>query len=530
MSPTGTDDPSSGRDRPTTGALAAIRPYLWTVLAVSAVTVAGRLASPFFDITNIAFLYLLPVLWSAVRFGRWPSLFASLLGVAFFDFFFVPPVFSLAVGDVRYVFTFAVVLLVGVVASAMATSIHGELERAGQREQRMLALYALSRQIASKADLAEILEVFVKRVAEALVSRVSILMAEGDGGGVREVAAHPPGGGAYEDKEIAVVQWVLEHGRSAGRGTETLRDASRFIFPIKADERTLAALVISPEPGEKTFPLEKRQLVEAFANLAAVAIIRLRLAREAEEVQRLAESEKLHKAVLDSVSHDLRTPLASITGAVTSLLGKGAAYDEKTTGILLDTIREGALRMNRFVANLLDMARLESGILKLNREWCDVQDIVGVALREVRETLREHVVWVDIPPGLPLIKADFALIEHVMINLLENAGKYTPPKSRITLSARAHDKTLLVAFGDEGPPVPPSERARIFEKFHRLRQSGGPGGTGLGLSICKGIIEAHGGTIGVEPSLEGGNRFVFSLPLPAQDEAEMFEEEADHAV
>ena len=530
MSPIEPSDPHSGADRPAAVALGPVRPYLWTFLAVAAVTVAGRLASPFFDITNIAFLYLMPVLWSAVRFGRWPSLVASFLGVVFFDFFFVPPVFSLAVDDVKHVFTFAVVLLVGVVTSFMATRIHDELERTGQREQRMLALYALSRQIASKADLAEILEVFAKRVAEALRSRVSILMTEEDGGAVREMAAHPPERGAYDDKEIAVVQWVLEHGRSAGRGTETLRDASRLIFPVKADDRTLAALVISPGSGEKVFPPEKRQLVEAFANLAAVAIIRLRLAREAEEMQRLAESDKLHKAVFDSVSHDLRTPLASIIGAVTSLLGKGAAYDERTTGILLDTIREGALRMNRFVANLLDMARLESGFLRLNSEWCDVQDIVGVALREVRETLREHAVSVDIPPGLPLVKADFALIEHVMINLLENAAKYAPPESRITLSARALDKTLLVAFGDEGPPVPPGERARIFEKFHRLQQSGGVAGTGLGLSICKGIIEAHGGTIGVEPSREGGNRFFFSLPLSAQDQPEMFEEEADNAV
>jgi two-component system sensor histidine kinase KdpD len=531
MDPTGTGDPHSGRDRPPSSALAAVKPYFGTFLLVAAVTITGRLISPFFPITNIAFLYLLPVLWSAVRSGRWPFLFASLLAVLTFDFFFMPPVLTFAAGDVRHVFTFAVVLFVGVVTGTMATRIHDALQRAGQREQRMLALYALSRQIASKADLAEILEVFVKKAAEALDSRVSILMAEGDDGRtVREVAAQPPERGAYDDKEIAVVQWVLQHGQSAGRGTETLRDASRFIFPVKADDMTLAALVISPEPGEKTFPPEGRQVVEAFASLAAVAIIRLRLAREAEETRRLAESEKLHRAVLDSVSHDLRTPLASITGAVTSLLGKGAAYDEKTTGILLDTIREGALRMNRFVGNLLDMARLESGSLKLNSEWCDVQDIVGVALREMRDTLGEHAVSVDIPPGLPLVKADFALIEHVMINLLENAAKYAPPKSRITLSAHARDKTLLVAFGDEGPPVPSSERGRIFDKFHRLRQSGGASGTGLGLSICKGIIEAHGGAIGVEASPQGGNRFFFSLPLPAQDQPEMFEEGADHAV
>ncbi len=497
---------------------ASIKPYVWTFVAVVLATVVGKLIASFFDIANVILLYLLPVLMAAVRWGRKPSLFASVLGVLAFDFLFVPPLYTFAVYDVRYVFTFAVFLLVGLTTSGMAAKIRDELEKALERERRIVALYRLSEKIASKADLNDVLATFAQTVAEAVDGRASILSAEGERV-VREIAAYPQGAGAEDHKRTAVVRWVLGHGQAAGRGTDVLREASEPVFPIKADSKTLAALCIDLGGEEEPLPKEKRQLIEAFANLAAVAIIRLKLAEEAEQVQRLAESEKLHKAVLDSISHDLRTPLASITGGVTTLLAEGGSYDEGARRILLETIKTSAFRLNRLVANLLDMARLQSGSLKLRADWCDIEDLVGVALKDIGDLIEGHDVAVDIGPDVPLVKADFGLMEHVLINLLENAAKYAPQGSPIAVSARAVEKAVLVSVADRGPTIGNDDRERIFNKFFRMERSKSSRGSGLGLSICKGIIEAHGGMIWLDPPRERGNRFTFSLPLPRAENA-----------
>ncbi len=490
--------------------------YLWSVLGVALITAVGKAISPFFDITNVALFYLLPVLVSAVRWGRGPSLLASLLGVLSFDFFFVPPLFSFTVNDVKYILTFVIFLIVGLVTASMATRLRDELEKTRQEEKRTLALYSLSRQIAAKADLDEVLKAFSKTVAETVGGQVSIIMPAAEDGALSPVASYPPDAALYGDKERAVVHWVLEQGKRAGRGTETLREAAELVFPVKAGKLTLAALVIKLESQRGALSSDQGQLIEAFANLAAAAIIRVRLGQEAEKAQWLAESEKLHKALLDSISHDLRTPLSSITGAVTGLLAGENAYDDASRKVLLDTIKEGALRMDRFVANLLDMTRLQSGVLKLSREWWDVQDIVGVCLREIRDALQGHPLSIDIPPDLPLVNVDFALIEHVLINLLENAAKYSPPESPITVSAHGSNKSVVVIVADSSPSIPASERQHIFDKFYRLRGPGDAGGTGLGLSICKGIVEAHGGMIWADSFPGSGNRFTFSLPVPDQ--------------
>jgi two-component system sensor histidine kinase KdpD len=298
---------------------------------------------------------------------------------------------------------------------------------------------------------------------------------------------------------------------------------------VKADGQSLAVFVVDIEFGQKGLPPDQQQIMEAFANLAAVAIVRVRLAEVAEQSRWLAESEKVHRALLLSVSHDLRTPLASITGAVTSLLSGEKVYGREATSDLLDTIRTGASRLNRLVANLLDMARFESGAPKLNREWCDVQDLVGVALRETEETLRGHKVNVAIPPGLPLVKADFGLLIHLMINLLENAGRYGREGGEISISAHSEDRAVLVSVADQGPAIPRDEWEHVFDKFYRLQHSGSESGTGLGLSICRAIIEAHGGMIWIDSPLGQGNRFTFALPLAERPSEWGTEEGESHA-
>jgi two-component system sensor histidine kinase KdpD len=490
--------------------------YLWTFLAVIIVTIIGKILTPFFNLTNIVLLYLLPVLISAVRWGRGPSFFAAFLGVLAFDFLFVPPVFSFTVNETRDLFIFAVYLIVALVTGTMATKLRNELEKTRQREERTRALYALSQEIAAETDLPQVLETLVKTVSETIHAQVSILVSDPDDDIVRQAASYPPQHSSPDGKEQAVAHWVLEHGLSAGKGTEILREASELIFPVKTEDKTLAVLTIKMNNEEEIVSPEQRQLIEAFANLAAMAIIRMRLAKEAEQAKWLAESEKLHRALLNSVSHDMRTPLAAITGAVTSLISEKGVYNEANKDILLHTIKEEAHRMNRFIANLLDMVRLESGILKPKTEWCDIQDIIGVVLRETKETLQKHAVRVNIPRELPLVKADFILIEQVLINLLENAVKYSPRDSEITISAHYNDHKVLVTVADSGPSIPLIEQDRVFDKFYRLHSSRHISGTGLGLSICKGIIEAHGGLIWIESSPEYGNRFTFSLPVSEQ--------------
>lgn len=506
----------------------SVKPYVWTVLGIALITAIGRLITPFFSPINVALLYLLPVLLGAVYWGHRVSLFGSFLGVLTFDFFFVPPVFSFTVSDIKDLFTFGVFLLVGIVTGSMAIKLRNELEKAKEREKRLEALYSVSRQTAAKADLSEMLKTLSQTLSEAVGGQVALLMPAARSTALREVACYPCSM-PFGDKERAVMNWVLEHGRGAGRGTETLRRASPPIFPVKADNETLGVLVVAIDSDGSGIPPDQQQAVEAFANLAGVAIVRVRLAEEAEQSRWLAESEKVHRALLLSVSHDLRTPLASITGGVTGLLSKEDGYDQEAARDLLDSIRQGASRLNRIVRNLLDMARFESGTLRLNREWCDVQDLVGVALRETEEILQGHKVDVAIPLDLPPVKADFGLLLHVMINLLENAGTHGEKNGEISISASPGNGAVFVSVADQNPTIPRDEREHVFDKFYRLQHSGSENGAGLGLSICRAIMEAHGGMIWIDSLSGQGNRFTFALPMEEKPAEWEVEEGENHA-
>ncbi len=489
--------------------------YAWACLSILIVTVIGEILRPYFDLINIVLLYLLPVLISAVRWGRGPSFFSSVLGVLTFNLFFVPPIFTFAVGSVQHIFVLVIFFLVALVTSTMATKLRDELEKATEREKRTLILYALSQEIAAENDLQKVLKTFTGKVADILNGTAIVLIQDPDAGVLSKTAASPENA-VFDEKEHTVALWVLKHGRPAGKGLGMFeRGRSMLFFPVKAEDKTLAVLCIRPNAEHAILSSEQRQLIETLTNLAAVAITRLRLAKEAEQTKWLTESEKLHRTLLNSVSHDFRTPLASITGAVTSLLAEGSVYTQEAKDIFLHTIREEAHRMNRFIENLLDMVRLESGTLRLNMKLCDMQDIVGVVLRETRDTLYGHPLQVDVPSDLPSINVDFILTEQVIINLLENAAKYSLPGGAITISVLYQDKTLFFTVADPGPAIPKAEQQHVFDKFYRL-QTKQASGTGLGLSICKGIIEAHGGKIWVESTPEYGNKFIFSLPAPGE--------------
>ncbi|MBA4389798.1 MAG: histidine kinase [Syntrophus sp. (in: bacteria)] len=491
-----------------------LAPYLWTMVAIFIVTAIITGLRPAFDLIDVALLYLLPVLISAVRWGLWPSLTASVLGMLCFDFFFVPPVMSFTVGDVRHLFSFGVFLVVAFVTGTLAARLRSQAEASRERERRTAALYSLSDKITAETDLSRVLQTVVKTVAQSTKRDVALFMP-----GPHEALPVSSAYSTTEDfslteRERDLLQWVFELRQVAVSRNDRGDGIDRLFIPVHNRETCLAVLVLQPA-SRQVFSEEEHKDLEALANLTALAITRMHLAIEAEQAKWLAESEKLHRALLNSVSHDLRTPLASITGAVTELLSAGDLYNAESRTTLLGTIREGALRMNRFVANLLDMARLESGILEPNREWCDISDIVGVALKEVRDMLPEDRLYIEVPTEVQLIRVDFSLIEQVLINLLENATKYSPPESNISITVSITQGELRVEIGDSGSPIPAGDHLRIFDKFYRLHSSKHMTGTGLGLSICKGIIEAHGGKIWAEPGplAETGNRFIFTLPI-----------------
>lgn len=493
-----------------------LKNYGWSILSISAVTIVGKALIPYLDLMNIILIYLLPVLVSAVWWGRGPAFISSFMGVLTFNFFFVPPVFTFGVANLQHFLVLVIFFIVALVTSTLATKLRNELEKATDREKRTLILYEISREIAAKADLEHLLQTFVNKVAATLNGMAVILVKDPENDCLSQIAAGKDGT-LIDEKEYTVARWVLEHGQPAGRGLGMFEgQRSLFFFPIKAEDKTLAVLGIRPGNETSSLSAEQTHFVETLGNLAAVIIVGLKLAREAEHAKWLAESERLHRTLLNSISHDFRTPLASIMGAVTSLIEEKDIYTPQTREMFLNTIRDEARRMNRFVENLLDMVRLESGTLKLNMKLCDIQDIIGVVLREMRDTLMGHPVRVDIQPDTPSVMADFILIEQVLINLLENAAKYTAPDIPVSISVVLREKDLVVTVTNLGPPITGGEREYVFDKFYRQSSSKHVSGSGLGLFICKGIIEAHGGHIWIDTSPEYGNRFSFSLEIPGE--------------
>jgi two-component system, OmpR family, sensor histidine kinase KdpD len=489
-----------------------------TVVAmVIAITVIGKVLHPYFDLVNIALLYLLPVLFAAVRWGLIPSIVASLFGILSFDYFFVPPVMSFSVSDIRHLINFALFLVVALVTGSLAAKLRREVAGARQRERRTAALYSLSQKIAVEFDIHKALRAVVETVSHNVESESAILTPGIPFNALGVAAFSGNNEFLLDQKERTAARLCYEHGQQTMSVTHPTEPTRVIFMPITDGVKNVGVLALRMA-GDLSLSLSQQEDLKAFTSLAALAITRARLTEEAEQAKWLAESEKLHRSLLNAVSHDLRTPLSSIIGAVTGLLGEGDVYEPEAKATLLRTIKEGAQRMNRFVTNLLDMARLESGILRPHKDWCDMVDILGVALNEVLDILPPPRVGLDVPETLPLVKADFGLIEQVLINLLENSVKYSPPESPISVSLVVEGDELRLVVADVGPSIPDNDLDRIFDKFYRLRTSQHVTGTGLGLSICKGIVEAHGGRIWAEPNEPTGNRFLVALPLSMEKE------------
>jgi two-component system sensor histidine kinase KdpD len=440
--------------------------------------------------------------------GRGPAIAAALAGVVVFDFCFVPPQFTFAVSDVEYLITFAAMLGIGVLISELTSRLRNQLRASQRQEQRTARLYRMTRQLSELAGSEFLVRTAGRQLEEIFAGEAAIYLREPDGqlalryGEKSSIAGHAMSGD--------VAQWVAANGKVAGAGTDTLPSAPAIFVPLVGSQQTVGAVGVRPHEEGLLFDSEQQRLLETCCSLIALSIERDQSLLEAQQAQLQVQSEQLRNSLLSSVSHDLRTPLATIAGTATSLLERAESGSDE----MLQSLVDESHRLARLVDNLLDMARLDSGALALNGQWHVLEEVVGVALSNVKREVSRHDVHVDIPADFPLLWLDAFLFEQVFVNLLENAARYTPLGGLIVLSASATDTAAIIELADNGPGVPAGSEDKLFDKFFRgsLASPDGRRGVGLGLAICRAIVEAHGGRISAANRAEGGAVFRISLP------------------
>ncbi|MCE1225066.1 MAG: sensor histidine kinase KdpD [Geobacteraceae bacterium] len=483
---------------------------------VAVATICCWLVSRFLEPTNLVMIYLLAVVVAAVRLGRRPAMLTAFLGVLAFDFFFVPPHLTFAVADTQYLITFAGLFMVGIVISNLVARSRERADVIRVREIQTASLYYLSRDLAAAADIAKVLSSVVRNVEEALNAKAVMLLPEGE----RLELLATSDGLALDSKEQAVADWCFRNRHPAGRGTDTLISAELIYLPLQTPASQLGVLGVRMDDEYDYRSQESRRLLDAFATQAAMAIERVQFSRQAEQAQILQARENLERALLNSISHDLRTPLVSVTGVLSSLRDEGMHLSNQARRELLDTACSEAERLNRFVGNLLDMTRIEAGAIRLNLELCDIQDLVGCAMAAIKPRVGSHLITISLPDDLPMVLMDLVLMTQVLVNLLDNSLKYSLPERAIEISSHQEHGWLVLMIADHGPGVPEQDLKRVFDKFYRIPVPEGVGGTGLGLSICKGIVEAHGGTIRAENRAEGGLVIKIRLSLAKTEHQE----------
>ncbi|MCR5898520.1 DUF4118 domain-containing protein, partial [Burkholderia sp. HAN2018] len=509
------------------------RHYAYAAAICAAITVVASLVSERLDLTNLVMLYLLGVVFSAVRLGRGPGVLQSFLSVAAFDYFFVPPRMSFSVSDTQYLLTFFGMLLTSLVISHLTSTLTRQASVAQRRERRTGAIYAMARELGAALTTEQIVEIGSRHVGEVFRARVAFLLPD-SADKVRQKIEEPDAAvtltGADLDSDVG--QWVYDQQKPAGRGTDTLPATVALYLPLKAPMRTRGVLAVaSREPRELEVP-EQQRMLDAFAAQIALALERVHYVEIARDALVNMESERLRNSLLSAISHDLRTPLTTIVG-FSSMLANGRAAAQggdaaaaerfaQREGELVDAIHDEALRMTGIVTNLLDMARLQAGSLQLKRQWSLLEETVGAALAACKRVLSRHPARVVLPADLPLLQMDAVLMERLFTNLFENAAKYTPPDTPLEIGAeRVTDDGLpfvRVHVDDHGPGLPAGMETRIFDKFTRGEKESATPGIGLGLAICRAIVEAHGGKIGAlnRTAPDGhvtGARFWFTLPV-----------------
>lgn len=495
------------------------RPLRWghyaAALLVSGIaTAVAALMFPYLEPSNVVMVYLLGVVVTALRFGRGPSVAAAVVNVAAFDFFFVPPRFTFAVNDVEYLVTFGVMLTIALVIGTLVASVRQQTRVAGARERRTASLYAMSRELAAERASAPMANIAVRHVAEVFDCQAVLLLPD-----AQEALRVPSGSAAPESlrgADLAIAQWVLDHGRRAGVGSDTLPAAPVLYLPLGDIDRRFGVLAVLPRRVRRVLLPEQLHLLETFAGQIGIALERARLAEFAERSRVAAERESLRNTLLASISHDLRTPLAVIAGAGSALAERGAELDETTRRNLARSIESRAGELSELVSNVLELARLEGPELALRRSWESIDDLVSVARERLGVRLAAHSVQIDIGDETPPVFVDAGLIVQLLANLFDNLAKYTPPGTRATVSAHRDGENLRILVEDHGAGLPPGDPERLFEKFQRGADEGSIAGVGLGLAICRAIARAHGGSIVARGREGGGAVFEILLPIGAR--------------
>jgi len=463
-----------------------------------------------FDASNIVAVYLLTVVLVGVRLGRGPAALAAVLCVTAFDFFFVPPRFSFAVSDVQYLLTFFIMLTVGLITGQLTAGLRFQARVARHREERAAALYELARDLSGAVEVEQVVRISDDSIERTFHANAALLLPDASG---RLVVASEPS----LTVDLGIAQWSFDKGDPAGVGTDTLPGSDVLYIPLRAPAQARGVLALKAKNRRLLRIPEQRQLLDTFAALVAIALERVHYVGVAQDALVRMESERLRNSLLAALSHDLRTPLTILVGLAESLaLTKPAlSADQLETA---EAIQDEARRMSTLVSNLLDMARMESGEVTLNLQWQPLEEVVGAALEATRVMLKQHRVEVRLPLDLPLVRFDALLVERVLVNLLENAAKYTPAGSSVVLAAEVMGDKLRVSVADDGPGLPPGSEEKVFQKFTRGDRESATPGVGLGLAICRAIVESHHGKITGTNRPGGGAEFTFTLPLGSPPE------------
>lgn len=484
------------------------RYYLLGCVLVALATLLGHLASRVLDPTNIIMIYLLCVTITAILGGLGPSILVSVLSVLSFDFFFVLPYYTLKVEDTQYIFTLIVLLLVGIALSYFTSRFRSEAETSRRHEREMAALYALGQDLAVSSDLQSYTRSIIRRIQEA-TRRDVLIFLPAIPGGMKLVAYTDDSGVEVDRRELdAVIQCFQRR--------EIIQcERGALCLPLVTTRRAVGVILLKKPAGDGDLTGEQERLLSAYSDLAAVAIESIQMADELHDAEVLKATEKLQMALLNAISHDLRTPLVSIIGVLSSLQQEGMDLDDTDKQNLVQVAREEADRLNHLITNLLDESRLESGTLKLSRRLAEVSDLIGASLEQMGSRTGSRTVNLDLPAGLPFVNVDFGLIVQALVNILDNALKYSPPVASIDITARQIGDDLEIAIADQGIGIPAQDLPYIFDKFYRIRRPDNVAGTGLGLSIARGIVEAHGGRIEAKGQAGGGAIIIITLPAGA---------------
>jgi two-component system, OmpR family, sensor histidine kinase KdpD len=493
------------------------KPYVFALLGVALAVGVSELLWPWIGVQNTDLLFLTAIVAIAVRFGLWPSLLASVVSAICYNFFFTEPYHTFTIADPRNVVAVIFFTIVAMIVSNVAARARTLAVTAMARARTTESLYVFSRKLAGVGTLDDLLWATAYQTALMLKVRVVLLLPEN--GSIVVKAGYPPED-VLDKADLAAANWAWEHDRPAGRGSDTLPGAKRLFLPMRTGRGAIGVVGIdSDKPGPLLTP-DQRRLLDALIDQAALAIERVHLVDDLDRAKRRVEADRLRAALLTSISHDLKTPLASIVGAAGALKDLSPQLDDKAKADLVATILDESERLNRFIGNLLDMTKLEAGSIKPNMARHDVGEIVGSVLERAGKILARHTVDIEIAADLPLLELDPVLFEQVLFNLLDNAAKYAPPETTIRIESWQDGETVMLQVIDEGSGIPPEELERVFEKFHRAYKADQVrAGTGLGLAISRGFIEAMGGTI------DAGNRsdrpgavFTIKLPVPRTTE------------